>query len=136
MLSRFARSAPPAALALLLAACASPPSDERSDETEQEVSQPAQIPVAVDGTAWQASNHIGGAAPTAQWEHQLFVKRRPTLYRAMEFEGRPAIKALAEGSNSTLSLSLNPQPGALAQRFRFSWFVPALNPDFYLSKKG
>jgi hypothetical protein len=136
MLSRFARSAPPAALALLLAACASPPSDERSDETEQEVSQPAQIPVAVDGTAWQASNHIGGAAPTAQWEHQLFVKRRPTLYRAMEFEGRPAIKALAEGSNSTLSLSLNPQPGALAQRFRFSWFVPALNPDFDLSKKG
>ncbi|AOW12820.1 hypothetical protein LPB72_17655 [Hydrogenophaga crassostreae] len=138
MLARLARASSSAVLALWLAACAStPPSaDGKPDELTREDPQPALRPMAIDGTAWQTSNHIEGAGPAAQWQHQLFVKRRPTLYQAMEYEGRPAIKALAEGSNSTLSLALNPQPGELAQRFRFSWFVPALNTGFDLSKKG
>ena len=138
MLSRLARSSLFVCLTLMLAACASAPSasDESDDDAEQADSQPAPRPVVIDGTAWQASNHIAGAGPDAQWTHQLFVKRRPTLYQAMEYEGRPAVKALAEGSNSTLSLVLQPQTGAIAKRFRFSWFVPALNTSFDLSKKG
>lgn len=142
MLPRFARrwSMLPAATVLLalLTACASSPktSDDEGDDTAEESSQAAPSPVVIDGTAWQVSNHIGGATPTASWEHQLFVKRRPTLYQATEWQGRPAVKALAEGSNSTLSLKLQPPSGALAQRLRFSWFVPALNTRFDLSKKG
>jgi len=138
MLARFARTSSSVFLAMWLAACASTPqpSDEVPDDLAQEVTESMQRPVIIDGTAWQASNHIGGADPAARWQHQLFVKRRPTLYQATEYEGRPAVKALAEGSNSTLSLALKPLPGALAQRFRFSWFVPALNTGFDLSKKG
>ena len=138
MFARFARPTSLALLPLLLAACASAPrpSEDAGDNTAQADSQPAQAQVVIDGTAWQASNHIGGAGSDAQWEHQLFVKRRPTLYEPTEFEGRPAVKALANGSNSTLSLVLKPQPGALAKRFRFSWYVPELQPGFDLSKKG
>lgn len=139
MFLRFARRSAPLWVAAALAACASSPTshDEDSDDSPaQEESQAPQPQVVIDGTAWHASNHIGGAAPTTSWEHQLFVKRRPTLYQATEWEGRPAVKALAEGSNSTLGLVLQPQPGAIAQRLRFSWFVPALNPNFDLSKKG
>ena len=127
-----------ATLLAVLAGCASGPktSADEGDDTAEESSQAPQRPVIMDGTAWQLSNHIGGAAPTAQWEHQVFVKRRPTLYQATEFEGRPAVKALAEGANSTLNLSLTPPPGALAQRFRFSWYVSSLHPSFDLGKKG
>ena len=142
MFHRIARRGPKVSFAIalvaLLAACASGPntSDEEHDDATEESSEPTPRPVIIDGTAWQTSNHIGGAEPTALWKHQVFVKRRPTLYQATELQGRPAVKALAEGSNSTLSLALTPQPGALAQRFRFSWFVPALNTRFDLSKKG
>ena len=138
MFARFARPAALALLPFLLAACASAPSssDDADDETAQAETKPAPPPVVIAGTAWQASNHIGGAGSEAQWEHQLFVKRRPTLYEATEFEGRPAVKALANGSNSTLGLALKPQPGAVAKRFRFSWYVPELQPGFDLSKKG
>lgn len=138
MFARFTRPASLALLPLLLAACASAPdsSEDPGKDTAQADRQPAQTPVVIDGSNWQASNQIGGAGSEAQWEHQLFVKRRPTLYEATEFEGRPAVKAMANGSNSTLSLALQPQPGAVAKRFRFSWFVPELQPGFDLGKKG
>ena len=139
----FARRYAPWMLTALLAACASAPAptDDDGDGDDQELASPkespgAQAPVVIDGTAWQAGTHIGGAAPAAQWEHQLFVKRKPTLYEATEWEGRPAIKAQASGSNSTLSLVLKPEPGAVAKRLRFSWFVPALDSRFDLSTKG
>lgn len=126
-----------AAVAFLTACASGPtaPEDEEDDSVEVS-SQPAVSPLVIDGTAWQASNRIEGAAPDGQWEHQLFTRRRPTLYQATEWEGRPAVKAMALGSNSTLGLALQPPPGAIAQRFRFSWFVPALEPRFDLSKKG
>lgn len=137
---RFARRYAPLFLTTLLAACASAPapSDDEVDDAQatQTENQTTSPPVVIEGTAWQASNHIGGAEPSAKWEHQLFVKRQPTRYQATEFEGRPAVKALAEGSNSTLGLVLKPQPGALAKKFRFSWYVPAINTSFDLSKKG
>lgn len=127
-------------LALLLSACASapPPSADGADDTTAEADEasPKQRQVILDGTAWQASNHIDGAAPTSPWEHQVFMSRRPTRYQATEHEGRPAVRAEAMGSNSTLNLLLKPAPGAQAKRLHFSLFVPALNPAFNLGEKG
>lgn len=124
-------------LALFITACAStssPPSDD-GDMADGNVSQ-KQRPVIIDGTAWQTSNHIDGAAAATPWEHQVFVNRRPTRYHATEHEGRPALQAKAMGSNSTLNLLLKPAPGAQARRLHFSLFVPALNPSFNLGEKG
>ena len=125
-------------LALLLSACASAPSTDVLDDATAEADEasPKQRPVILDGTAWQASNHIDGAEPSTLWEHQVFMNRRPTRYHAMEHQGRPALMAEALGSNSTLNLLLTPKPGALPKRLRFSLFVPALNPSFNLSEKG
>lgn len=125
-----------------LAACASPaPSadDEavvRADESEEDGGRAKSRPVVLDGTAWQNNNHIEGLQASTRWEHQVYMNRRPTHYNATEHAGRPAVKALAEGANSTLSLPLAPQAGALPQRIRFSLFVPALNPKFDLKEKG
>lgn len=127
-------------LALLLSACASAPSPsgDSSDDTTAEADEasPKQRPVILDGTAWQAANHIAGAATATTWEHQVFMNRRPTRYQATEHAGRPALMAEAMGSNSTLNLLLTPPPGALPKRLHFSLFVPALNPSFDLSQKG
>jgi hypothetical protein len=125
-------------LTLLLGACASAPpaaSDEAGD-TAEDVSRQKPPPVVLDGTAWLASNQIAGAAPATAWEHQVFMNRRATRYQATEHQGRPALRAQAMGSNSTLNLLLQPPPGALAKRMRFSLFVPAIDPSFNLSEKG
>ncbi|MEZ5703045.1 MAG: DUF3047 domain-containing protein [Burkholderiaceae bacterium] len=134
MLQRLAHATALTVLSLgVLVACSSTaPGNGRADDQ----TAPPQPTAIVEGSAWQASNHIGGTSTSTRWEHQTFVKRKPTAYSATEFEGRPAVKALANGSNSTLSLALTPPPGALPKRFRFSWFVPALNPTFDLGKKG
>lgn len=124
--------------ALLLAACASAPppaGDDADDETDADVRQ-KQRPVVLDGTAWQAANHIDGAATATTWEHQVFMNRRATRYQATEKDGRPALMAEALGSNSTLNLLLTPKAGVLPRRLHFSLFVPALNPSFNLSEKG
>jgi hypothetical protein len=126
-------------LALLLSACATAPSssaDGADDPTAEDDTRQKQRPVVLDGTAWQASNQIDGAAPATPWEHQVFVSRRPTRYQATEHAGRPAVRAEAVGSNSTLNLLLKPAPGATAKRLHFSLFVPALNPAFDLGAKG
>jgi hypothetical protein len=125
-------------LCALLAACAAPPSTDVVDDDEPESSsrRTPVPPVVLDGTDWQNRNRIEGLAPGTHWEHQTYASRRPTRYSATEHQGRPAVMARAEGANSTLSLPLNPPPGALPQRIRFSWFVPALNPKFDLREKG
>ncbi len=123
-------------LALTLVGCAtfrSPFADEANDASTEDKKQG---PVILDGAAWQASHRIEGAAATTQWEHQIFRSRRPTRYQATEHAGRPALKAEAMGSNSTLNLLLKPTPGAQAKRLKFSLFVPALNPAFKLGEKG
>ena len=127
----------PLLLCALLAACAAPMSTDVSEADEPEESSHVPVPpVVLDGTAWQATNHIEGLVPGTHWEHQVYASRRPTRYSATEHEGRPAVMARADGANSTLSLPLTPPPGALPQRIRFSWFVPALNPKFDLREKG
>ncbi|MBL8389879.1 MAG: DUF3047 domain-containing protein [Hydrogenophaga sp.] len=126
-------------LALLLTACANAPSPSANgadDEAATDEDGPKQRPVVLDGTAWSASNHIDGAAPSTPWEHQVFVSRRPTRYQATEHAGRPALRAEALGSNSTLNLLLKPAPGTVARHLHFSLFVPALNPGFDLGEKG
>ncbi len=130
----------PLLLSVLLTACAGP-QPERAESTdtdppEENVGRTPPAPVTLDGTAWHHRNNIEGAGPTARWEHQVYVSRRPTLYNATEHAGRPAVMALAQGANSTLSLPLAPAPGALPKRIRFSLFVPALNPQFDLRLKG
>jgi Protein of unknown function (DUF3047) len=126
--------------ASLLAACAAPPegTGQTDDAVASEDDSPrAPVrPVVLDGTAWHSRNHIEGAAPSARWEHQVYANRRPTQYHATEHLGRPALKAQAEGANSTLSLPLSPAPGALPRRIRFSLFVPSLHPQFNLKEKG
>ena len=124
----------PLLLCALLAACAAPPSTDVVDDDEPESSsrRTPVPPVVLDGTDWQNRNRIEGLAPGTHWEHQTYASRRPTRYSATEHQGRPAVMARAEGANSTL----NPPPGALPQRIRFSWFVPALNPKFDLREKG
>lgn len=125
-------------LALLLTACANAPSPsaDANGELAEEDARQKQRPVVLDGTAWLAANQIEGAAGSPKWEHQVFMNRRPTRYQATEHAGRPALKAEAVGSNSTLNLPLTPPPGALPKRFHFSLFVPALNPVFNLREKG
>lgn len=136
------RRGSPVLLGLLLAACASAPAptDEAPENSPTDVaeedSRPKARPVILDGTAWQSRNHIEGAAPTARWEHQVYMNRRPTHYNATEHAGRPAVMAQAHGANSTLSLPLTPSPGTLPKRIRFSLFVPTLNPAFDLKEKG
>ena len=103
----------PLLLCALLAACAAPMSTDVSEADEPEESSHVPVPpVVLDGTAWQATNHIEGLVPGTHWEHQVYASRRPTRYSATEHEGRPAVMARADGANSTLSLPLNPPPGA------------------------
>ena len=132
---RFARRWSTPLLLALLTACAGAPTADGDDEDTADARQ-KQRPVVLDGSAWLASNHIDGSAASPVWEHQVFVGRRATLYQATEKEGRPALKAEAMGSNSTLNLLLKPPAGTVAKRMHFSLFVPALNPSFDLSEKG
>jgi len=138
--ARLTARAVPLLLCAVMAGCAGPQTDPTdtadADEAEESVARAKARPVVLDGTAWQNHNHIEGAAPTARWEHQVYMNRRPTLYNATEHAGRPAVMAQAQGANSTLSLPLTPPPGALPKRIRFSLFVPALNPQFNLKEKG
>ncbi|MCB2018150.1 MAG: DUF3047 domain-containing protein, partial [Hydrogenophaga sp.] len=122
-------------LAALLTACAGAPHPTGDDADAAEIRQ-GPATVRLEGSAWLARNHIDGSTAPPVWEHQVFVNRRPTHYRATEHAGRPAVMAQAEGSNSTLNLLLTPPPGALPKRLHFSLFVPALNPSFNLGEKG
>lgn len=132
----------PLLLCALLAACAAPAltstdvAEVEADEPEESSRRAPVPPVVLDGTDWQNRNRIEGLVPGTHWEHQTYASRRPTRYSATEHAGRPAVMARADGANSTLSLPLNPPPGALPKRIRFSWFVPALNPKFDLGEKG
>lgn len=129
-------------LALLLAACAGGPphpGDATDEAAEAGARRPAPV-VALDGTAWLAASRVDGAAPLAQWAHQVYMNRQPTHYRATEHAGRPALLAEAAGANSTLSLALapapTPSPGTPPRRLQFSLFVPALDAAFNIGERG
>lgn len=129
-------------LVLLLAACAGGPphpGDATDAAAEAGARRPAPV-VALDGTAWLAASRVHGAAPSAQWAHQVYMNRQPTHYRATEHAGRPALLAEAAGANSTLSLALapapTPSPGTPPRRLQFSLFVPALDAAFNIGERG
>jgi len=83
-------------------------------------------------SSWARSSRVQAA--TSDWEHQTFVGRTPTLYRATEHQGRPAVHALCEGNNSLLRRRVQ-LPAAQWGELRFAWWVDALNPKSDLSDR-
>lgn len=80
---------------------------------------------ALAASRWAQLNRMVGA--DMAWRHQRYGSRKPTTYRATEWQGRPAIHAHSEAGNSTLRLPLRGD-GPPPRRLAFSWFLPALNP--------
>lgn len=101
--------------ALAVGGCASTPPD--ADEPERLSQSP-----------WARATLLDGVSPSGPWVHRRYGNRRPTQYRAVERDGRPALYALSESGNSTLRLPLRPHPLPPGARLRFSWWVPALLP--------
>lgn len=103
----------------LLAGCASlSPDGSPPDSAEMEA--------AIRSSAWAAQSRIALADDKAAWNHKTFGDRRPTRYRTERHVGRQAVHADSLAGNSSLRLELSTQPGAKADRLRFSWFVPSL----------
>lgn len=101
--------------ALAVGGCASaPPTADESDRLAR--------------SAWARATELEGLAPAGPWTHRRYGNRHPTLYRATEREGRPALHALSESGNSTLRLPVQPQTLPGGARLGFSWWVPALLP--------
>lgn len=98
-------------LALLLAACAAGP----------ETVDP------LGASDWARRSTIAGQVRPADWEHKVFANRKPTVYRAVDFEGRPAVHAFSAAGNSTLRTAVALAPGQTADRLHFSWYLKALN---------
>lgn len=103
----------------LLAGCAgvAPPTDGAyTDPTAPIRSSP-----------WSAQSWVGSDTAGADWVHQTFGDRKPTSYRPVWLQGRPAVLAHSVGGNSSLRKAVELPTGWGPQRLRFSWFVPQLN---------
>jgi hypothetical protein len=83
-------------------------------------------------SAWARSSLVEGAS--GEWEHQTFLGRSPTQYRATEHQGRPAVHALCEGNNSLLRRRVQLPTGAWGA-LSFGWWVDALNPQSNLTDR-
>lgn len=82
---------------------------------------------AIETSAWARQTRISFAVKGKSWQHKTFGDRKPTAYQPAFQEGRPAIHALSAAGNSSLRQEVEPPPGAVADRLRFSWLVPSLN---------
>jgi len=80
----------------------------------------------IQASAWAARSQVVGLLTTADWTHQAFGDRQPTLYRPSFMAERDALHAHSTAGNSTLRLTLLPTASRQADRLSFSWFVPAL----------
>lgn len=112
---------------VFLCACAAPPgTDDPAQDTDQ-VTGVQEPPIA--GSDWAQHNLIDGLdSPPGPWAHQRYGNRKPTHYSPTVHDGRPALLAQAQASNSTLRLKLDPGARQAPPRhLSFSWFVPALN---------
>lgn len=108
----------------LLCGCAAPPGTDPEQDTEVADAQP----LAIAGSDWAQHNRIDGlASPPGPWTHLRYGKRPPTHYTPTAHQGRPALLAQAQASNSTLRLKLDPAARQAPGHLSFSWFVPALN---------
>ena len=85
------------------------------------------------GADWVQSNRIDGSV--VGWVHKTFANRRSTRYTTGWHNGRPALHARSDGSNSTLRLNLDPPVDPQARQLSFSWLVPALDPIAVASKE-
>lgn len=79
-------------------------------------------------SAWAQACRLQGATEAPDWTHKTVIGQPATRYSAQQHEGRPAVHALAQASNSVMRTVVNVAPEQLG-RLQFSWFVPALNPD-------
>lgn len=81
-----------------------------------------------DRSAWARASSID-ASGSEGWVHKTFGDRKPTRYQPSLQAGRPALYARSEAGNSTLRRTVVASGGQLADRLRFSWFVPRLNDE-------
>lgn len=110
-------------LALLLAACAAAPT----------VATDARDPISASD--WARRSAIAGQVRATGWEHKVFANRKPTVYRPVDFEGRPAVHAFSAAGSSTLRTAVALAPDRTADRLRFSWYLKALNNEADLSDR-
>jgi hypothetical protein len=104
------------ALVALLGGCAAVgPAPEHED---------AQLNV----SPWAKANVLPRPEPEARWSHRRIASRPPSHYAPTQHAGRAALHARSERGDSLLRLPLRPS-GPGFGRLRFSWFVPALNPE-------
>lgn len=85
-------------------------------------------------SSWALASRLQGASAPPDWTHKTVIGQQATRYSAQFHEGRPAVHALAQASNSVMRTWVNVPSEQLGQ-LRFSWFVPALNPDADVSQR-
>lgn len=119
----FSRLLSTAILLLLLGACSTPA--QRNATTARPL------------TPWDiASNLDPGSQPKAArpWQHRTFPAKQPTIYTAMQVDGRFAMQAVANQSASMLRQSIRVEPSQIG-KLAFSWKVNALIPGADLSQR-
>ncbi len=111
---------------VLLCACAAPPGTHEPAPDADQAADDQAPPIA--GSQWAQHNLIDGQpSPPGPWTHQRYGNRKPTRYTPTAHDGRSALLAQAQASNSTLRLTLAPGARQALRHLGFSWFVPALN---------
>ena len=116
MHSTLMRFMPAACVCLALLGCATSQPDEASGDALPPGDQVRQ-------TAWaQASLPQLGQA---SWQHLPLPGKRPSVFTAVQLQGRDAMAVTAESSASMLRKQMHVAPGDLGQ-LRFSWRVPSL----------
>lgn len=107
----------------LLCGCAAPQLAEPDTDLPADGQEPA-----IADSDWAQHNRIDGLAnPPDAWTHQRYGNRKATRYTPTVHQGRPALLAQAQASNSTLRLKLDTAARRAPEHLSFSWFVPALN---------
>lgn len=100
---------------LLLGACSSSP--ERPSNPSSWLNE----------TPWARAAALPPAPTGAGWTHLRIGQRKPTQYRFVRHDGRPALQADSDGGDSLVRHALGLSGPALG-RLRFSWYVDSHNP--------
>ncbi len=110
---------------VLLGGCAASQNAESEPDTDAVMDETEPV---IANSDWARHNLIDGlASPPGPWTHQRYGNRKPTRYTPTVHDGRPALLAQAQASNSTLRLRLDTAALRGTEHLSFSWFVPALN---------
>lgn len=114
---------------LLSSACTTQRPDAALGEDIHPGSQEPALDALPADTAWVQAHRFETVTPLGAWTHQRYGSRKPTEYAAGKHLGRVALAARSDAGNSTMRLALGPVPGRRPDKIRFSWCVPALNPQ-------